>query len=200
MSGKWTKEEDQIIRDTWASNNLMKYCLPLIPNRTERAIMVRVQALKLGARPHLNRGPRSNILAIVLREMAQGYVFSSRQIADRFKCTVKHGSTLLRHAYTAKTIHIQSWRRTHPGGPYIAVYGIGNHEDAIIPGPKTKKEYNRTRYVNKRMKEGKMIGNVFGVAMAQVMDAEPPKLSKGRYESRVYQQSMALRDFEEAAA
>jgi hypothetical protein len=197
---KWTKEEDQIIRDTWASDKLIKSCLPLIPNHTERAIMVRVQALKLGPRPHLNRGNRSTILAIVLREMAAGYIFSSRQIADRFKCTIKHASDLLRDAYNEKKIHIQTWRRTRPGGCYIAVYGIGNHEDAISPGPKSKKEYNRTRYVNKRMKEGKLLGNVFAVAMAQVLNMEPPKLSKGRYESRVYQQSMALRDFEEATA
>jgi hypothetical protein len=195
MAKKWSEQEDQIIRDTWASNKLMKECLAQLPDRTERAVMVRVQALKLGPRPHMNRRSKSIILAIVLREMERGYVMSSRDVSNRYNCTIKHAADLLAEARAAKKVHIHAWRRTRPGGCYIAVYGFGNVEDAMRPGSKSKQEYNRTRYVNKRMKEGKLIGNVFAVAMAQVMDLELPKPSgranRGRYERRVYVQEAA---------
>jgi hypothetical protein len=78
----------------------------------------------------------------------------------------------------------------------MAEYLWGAGDDAIKPNPKTRYECNRTRYINKRLREGKAIGNVFDVAIAQVTGI-PTKASKakrpsrGRYESRVFVQEAA---------
>jgi hypothetical protein len=175
----------------WSSERLIKECLDLLPGRSERAVLTRVWALKLGPRPEMNRRAKSVIMKMVLAEMERGYVFSSRDIMIKYGCTLKHASDLLADSKRAKKIHVQDWRRSRPGGCYMAVYGIGDLPDAERPSSKTMQEYNRTRYVNKRMKEGKRIGNVFAVAMAQVMGQETPKPSKGRYQSRVYVQEAA---------
>jgi hypothetical protein len=187
----WSKAEDKIVRDMWSSERLIKECIDLLPGRSERAILTRVWALKLGPRPEMNRRAKSVILKMVLAEMDRGYTFSSRDISNKYACTLKHASDLIADAKKAGKIHIQDWRRSRPGGCYIAVYGLGNLPDAERPSAKTKQEYNRTRYVNKRIKEGKRIGNVFAVAMAQVMGQETPKPSKGRYQSRIYVQEAA---------
>jgi hypothetical protein len=187
----WSKAEDKIVRDMWSSERLIKECIDLLPGRSERAILTRVWALKLGPRPEMNRRAKSVIMKMVLAEMDRGYVFSSRDIMNKYGCTLKHASDLLADSKRAKKIHVQDWRRSRPGGCYMAVYGIGDLPDAERPSSKTMQEYNRTRYVNKRMKEGKIGGNVFAVAMAQVMGQETPKQSKGRYRSRLYVQEAA---------
>lgn len=187
----WSEAEDKIIRDTWASDRLMKECIDQLPGRSERAVLVRVQALKLGPRPEMNRRAKSVILKMVLGEMERGCSLSSRDIADKYKCTLKHASDLLAEARKGKKIYVMEWRRSRPGGCYAAVYGLGCLPDAERPSSKTRQEYNRTRYVNKRIREGKMIGNVFAVAMAQVMGQQAPKPKKGRYQSRVYVQEAA---------
>lgn len=191
----WTEAEDEIVRDTWASKKLMKECLAQLPGRTEKAVMVRVRALGLGPRVHMDRSGKSVILRMVLAEMARGSALSSRDISEKFGCTAKHASDLLREAHDSKKIRVQAWQRSRPGGCYMALYAHGDGEDAVRPSPKSEKDRNRTRYVNRRIREGKLHGNVFAVAMAQVMDLELPKAnaraSRGKYESRVYIQEAA---------
>ena len=63
--------------------------------------------------------------------------------------------------------------------------------EAIVERPKRKQEYSRRRYLTKRAKEGKLVRNVFGVAMAQVAGFELPAVKSSRFESRVYMMEVA---------
>lgn len=184
----WAASEDKIVRDTWASNKLMKECLDLLPGRTEKALFVRIRDLGLGPRPKTKRRAESAILKMVMSEIQRGYVMSTRDIANKYKCSIEHAEHLMKKVREAKQVHVHSWKRSRPGGCWMAVYGFGAGEDAIRPSPKTLKERNRGRRLQQRIKEGR-IGNVFAVAMAQVLDQEPPKLSKGRYTSRIIREA-----------
>ncbi|MDR5776265.1 hypothetical protein QCE81_30950 [Caballeronia sp. LZ002] len=174
----------------------MKECLHLLPNRTERAILVRAQDLGLGRRKNKAAMARSATYKALKARMVAGYKFASPDVARLFGCSVNHAGHLLRYAHHEGLSHIESWRRSFPGGPYMPVFMWGRGEDAIKPDAKARYEYNRTRYVNKRIKEGKCIGNVFAVAMAQVTGQNLPtqkakRPARGRYQSHVYSQEAA---------
>lgn len=194
MNKLWTEEENAILREIWASSRPVKESFHRLPNRGERAILYHAQALGISGNRKIDQHARSSILSLVHREMKAGAAMSSRDVADRLKCSITHAGELLRASCARKEIHVAEWNRNRVAGPYIAIYAWGNKPAAARPASKTSKEYNRRR--TQRKKQGK--NNVFAVAMAQIMNMEPPKLSKGRYESRVYQQSIKLRDFEEA--
>lgn len=196
MGKKWTDREDAIVREIWDGEKLVKECLHLLPTRTERAILVRAQALDLGRRTGRAAFARSATYKALKALLQSGAVLSSPDVADRYGCSVNHAGYMLKHAHVMKLVHIASWRRAYPGGPYMPEYAWGGAADAEKPGPKSQYEYNRTRYLNKRLKEGKTIGNVFAVAMAQVMGDELPpirtkKPTQGIYRSRVFVQEAA---------
>jgi hypothetical protein len=195
----WSEEENAILREIWASSRPVKEGFHRLPNRGERAIVLHAQALGISGNRKIDEHARSTILSLVHREMKSGASMSSLDVVAKYSCHVKHAGELLKASRNRAEIHVAEWIRTRTAGPYLAVYAWGNKPDAVRPAAKTSKEYNRRRWIKQRMKEGKLVSNVFAVAMAQILDAEPPKPIKGRYESRVYQQSMSLRDFEEAA-
>ncbi|SAL10383.1 transcriptional regulator [Caballeronia turbans] len=188
---RWTEQEDSILRGIWKSSRPVKEQMHLLPRRSERAMLVRAQALGITGGRNVEIHARSALLALIQRDLKAGDCLSSPDVAVRFSCTTTHAGVLLGAAHDRKEIHVVEWRRTRPVGPYVAVYAWGNKPDAIKPQPKTKQEYNRRRYINKRAKQGKLVRNVFGVAMAQVAGFELPAVKQSHFQSRVYMMEAA---------
>lgn len=186
MKKKWTDEENAIIREIWASSRPVKEGFHRLPNRGERAILYHAQALGISGNRCIEKHARSMVLTLVHRAMKEGASMSSPEIAKRYSCSVKHAGELLAASRERKEIHISEWIRNRVAGPYVAVYAWGNKPDAVRPASKTSKEYNRRRYLNKKLDSGKF--NPFATAISQVTNGEKitMKPSKGSYGSRVH--------------
>lgn len=183
---RWTEQEDEIIREIWKSSRPVKEQMHRLPLRTERAILTRAQDLGIVGNRKVERFARSTLLSLIHRDLQAGECLASPDISAKYSCSTKHIGELLGVAHDRGEIHIAEWRRTRVAGPYVAVYAWGNKPDAIKPPPKTKQEYNRRRYLTKRAKQGKLVRNVFGVAIAQVAGFELPTVKSSRFQSRVY--------------
>ena len=188
---RWTEQEDAILREIWKSSRPVKEQMHRLPLRTARAVLARAQDLGITGSRKVETFARSTLLALIHRDLKAGECLASPDVAAKYSCSTKHAGELLSVAHDRKEIHVSEWRRTRVAGPYVAVYAWGDKPDAIKPPPKTKQEYNRRRYLTKRAKEGKLVRNVFGVAMAQVAGFELPAVKSSRFESRVYMMEVA---------
>ena len=74
------------------------------------------------------------------------------EMADRAERAHQTIMTLLKKLRAEKSIHVADWRIQRTG-PHVAVYGIGNFEDAPKPAVKTNAEkclaYSRRRSIPK---------------------------------------------------
>jgi hypothetical protein len=198
MKGQfWTDEEIKLLKKIWLGKHNLKRSLSLFPGRSYSSLTLKAHKLLLGPRPFPDRSNGGcYVWAMVERELKNGDG-SVVDIAKRIGVTPSGVGSYLRPSLTGDSFHISGWYRRPQGGECIPIYSYGKGEDAPKLPSLTKEEIAKRRR-DARKKELFSAGarprfvNPFAAAAGLVAI---PSVGTGR----VYQQSMSLRDFEEAA-
>jgi hypothetical protein len=195
----WTPEEDALLREIWAQPGSLKLSANKFPNRTIHAIRFRGHCeLGLPRRAKLKTSTYSWVQEVIDVEFKKGFVGTVYQMAEITPASHQRIRTTIRNGQGTK-YYIAGWEKRTNGCDWTPRWALGTEQDIPKPEPKSKAEISKRFRANKKRREGQH--NPFAILMNQVLNAEPPKVQarpeRGRYESRVYQQSMSLRDFEE---
>jgi hypothetical protein len=185
---EWTPAEDAILREIWSAPRNIKTGLHRLPGRSYDAAKIRATRLGLGIKTAAQSGTRSWVLRAVMKLLSNGAVITTKEIAAI--TGIDRGSvqdTLAK--WHGIEFRVGAWERVDRN--HLAMkWALGAGEDAPKPSPKTKEECWKAYRERQRISKG--IFNPFAAAAGLV---SAPEAGQGR----VYQQSMNLRDFEEAA-
>lgn len=185
---EWKPEEDAILREIWFAPRNIKTGLHRLPDRSYDAAKTRAMRLGLGLKVAAQSGTRSWVMRAVAKLLSNGVEMTTKEIAAITGIDRKSVQDALAQ-WRGVEFHVSGWERSDRNHTSMK-WSIGVGEDAPKPMPKTIEECRRNYRERQRIAKG--IFNPFAAAAGLVL---APDNGGGR----VYQQSMNLRDFEEAA-
>lgn len=147
----WTSQQDSDLRRIWVSKESLKSHLHLFGDRNYPAVVRRAHVLKLGRRPHNNRGATPFASERTLVELKRGPGTVKQLSARTGLCDAAVGRCLTPpKAGKDGRFHITDWLRRTNGGCYTPVYAYGPGENAPLPTPKSNADLCRDKRSRQR--------------------------------------------------
>jgi hypothetical protein len=186
----WTKEEDEIVKQVYATGTPIKCAVKNLPGRSHFAIRRRAEKLNLTGTFNGTSGSAYSWVEDAIRKelMSEGVPMTVCKLAERIGASVpgvRH-TVIRKHG---KGLYIGGWEKTTKR--YAACWMVGDKEDVPMPIKITNAERCRMYRRQHKIKAGKI--SPFAAAAGLVTIPEGQR-------GRVFQQSMKLSDFDEELA
>lgn len=178
----WTKEEEDTLREIYASNRTIKECANMIPGRTIEAI--RAHCCELGFLPRRGAA-RSHyrwVEQAIVRVLSEGAPLTVIELAQATGASY-HRIRITLYEGRGKKWHVAGYTRVYARGTQSPKWAIGAGEDAPKPETISHEEYKRRARERMRIKSGK--SNPFLTALGVIQPAAAPS-------GRVFQQDMTI--------
>ena len=186
----WTKEEEDKLREIYASGRTIKECADMIPGRTIEAMRAHCWDLGFAPRGSASRSHYRWVERAIIRVLSEGAPLTVIELAQATGASYHRIRFTMYEGHGTKW-HIAGYTRVYARGSQSPKWTLGAGEDAPKPGTITKEEYNRRARERMKLKSGKI--NPFLVAAAAVA---PKQTTVGR----VYRQDMTIRSRDEMEA
>lgn len=186
----WTKEEEDKLREIYASGRTIKECADMIPTRTLEAIRAHCWHLGFAPRGSLSRSHYRWVERAIVRVLSEGAPLTVLELAKATGASY-HRIRITMYEGRGTKWHVAGYTRVYARGTQSPKWAIGPGEDAPKPGTLSTEEYNRRARVRMKMKSGK--ANPFLTAAGLVQPKQAPA-------GRVFQQDMTINLHDEMEA
>lgn len=181
---KWTREEEEILKNIWGKPGPIKYMRDALPGRPVEGIFSVARKLGLPTvRGGLKYQKKSMLKVAIEIELKKGTPLNSRYLS---KLTGGHDAQIRKILSTGHKngeYHIVSWSKLNVYGPPAPMWLMGKAIDA--PRPQAKGKAKACRESRQRRSGVTTIGNPFAAAAGLV---QAPSGVRGR----VYKQAMDI--------
>lgn len=187
---KWTKEEEDLLREVWFQRGSLKVHAKKLGNRSNNAINLHGRSIGLPVRDELSFDRYSLIREQVSEAFEKGFTGTVDALAVEIGSCRREVLRRVREGHGTK-YRISDWLRSKTFSNWIAVYTLGTEPDIPRPKAQTNQEKKKRYNEKRKIKAGKV--NPFAALVSHVTGSEVIKMapSKGRYERRVYSMEAA---------
>lgn len=142
----WTDEELEILRFQWESGQPIKHWAHLLPNRSEKAIQYRGNAMKLPARGNGRTPGNSVTWALIQQVLANGEKLSCLELAAKVGVT---RATIYREIRLHRDqLHVAAYGPIPLDGIPPKLWVLGPGKDAKRPAATPKPVRNHRRWLD----------------------------------------------------
>lgn len=180
---QWTKEEMQILRAIWESENTIKAEAHRLPGRSLIAIKLALWNAGWGRK---KRGDTSYIWPMIVKELEDAPGLTARELEKKLGTGYRNiiDQLIERSKGENKKVFVVRWKRVST--TFVQCWEVGGLPDA----PKPPRQSIEERRYKDRLRYQKKRGNPFAVAMQQVTNPTVVTLpTSGRYAKRVIQEA-----------
>lgn len=135
----WTEEEEQTLRDLWATPGLLKQQMEQLPGFTFTGIQQKAVRMKLGLKVKVKSLTYERIKVLMEDKEAR----TSEQIASAVAASVPRVNVLMREAIDRGEFHLAPYIPRPSNKAPMKVYRIGQGRSAVAPRTMTTAERAR---------------------------------------------------------
>lgn len=185
---KWTKEEEDLLREVWQQRGSLKVHAKRFVNRNSNALHSHGRSIGLPPRMALATDRYSLVREMVAHEFENGFIGTVQDLSVRIGQCEREVLRRVTEMHGAKC-RICHWVRRKAFSDWTAVYALGTEPDAQRPATQTHREKCKRYNEKRRAKAGKI--NPFAGLVCQVTGGEVLKMApkKGSYGIRVYREA-----------